>query len=177
MGKSKTKGVQYWKKKAWEQFSRFVRVRDAIRTTRGVDNCVCVSCGRVYPAFGLRCLQAGHLIAGRGNGILFEPVGCHGQCYNCNVTLKGNWANYLDKVEAFYTKEALDHLRYWARQVVKFKPFELEELRDIFKAHADEMLDTKTLVKGNQYEDYRSMLVTCRTTGNSMLRVYCDEAV
>jgi hypothetical protein len=49
----KVKGVKYWKGKAWHEFSKYVRVRDALRTTGGIEKCVCCSCGKIKPAFGV----------------------------------------------------------------------------------------------------------------------------
>jgi len=91
---AKTKGVKYWKSRAWNEFSKYVRLRDAIGTTGTKDWLICCSCGRKYPAFGKGCAQAGHFIPGRSHALLFREKGVHGQCYNCNQTLKGNWVEY-----------------------------------------------------------------------------------
>jgi hypothetical protein len=40
-------------------------------------------------------------------------------------------------------------------QTIKFLPFELEELRNLYKLLADQMLSTKKLLKGESYEAYR----------------------
>jgi hypothetical protein len=155
MSKKKTKGVKYWKGKAWHEFSRYIRVRDALRTTRGIENCKCCSCGRIYPAFGLKCLQAGHFIPGRHNAVLFNELGCHGQCYNCNVRLKGAWPEYHEFMVDNYGQEAVDYMLMEKNQTIKFLPFELEELRNLYKLLADQMLSTKKLLKGESYEAYR----------------------
>ena len=99
MAKKKKGSLSWWKQKAWDQFSLYVRVRDALRTTGDIHDCVCCSCGRVKPAFGRGCIQAGHFIPGRKNSVLFSEVGVHGQCSWCNGSdlggLKGNWPGYL----------------------------------------------------------------------------------
>lgn len=82
------------KEKAWNIFSQYIRLRDAIKTTGTKTHCKCCTCNKIYPAFGIGCLQAGHYIPGRRESNLFDEIGCHGQCYNCNHTLKGNWVPY-----------------------------------------------------------------------------------
>ena len=72
MTEKKRKGVRHWKRKAWDEFSRYVRLRDAIKTTQTKEWAVCCSCGKTYPAFGTGCGQAGHFVPGRGNAILFD---------------------------------------------------------------------------------------------------------
>ncbi len=96
MTEKKRKGVRHWKRKAWDEFSRYVRLRDAIKTTQTKEWAVCCSCGKTYPAFGTGCGQAGHFVPGRGNAILFEETGCHAQCYNCNIRKKGAWPEYME---------------------------------------------------------------------------------
>lgn len=133
MAKKKKHGVRWWKKKAWDEFSRFIRTRDAIRTTGKADLVVCCTCGKPYPAFGVGCVQAGHFIPGRGNSILFDERGVHAQCYNCNVNLKGNWPEYLAFMIKRYGQKVVDELLLLKKQVRKFTVTELEEIRDDYK--------------------------------------------
>jgi len=133
MAKSKTKGVRYWKKKAWAEFSKYIRLRDALVTTKTKERVKCYTCKKEYPAFGVGCVQAGHFIPGRGNSILFDERGVHAQCYNCNVTLKGNWPEYMRYMMADYGQEIVDELLHLKKQVRKYTPEELEELRDLYK--------------------------------------------
>jgi hypothetical protein len=160
---AKTKGVAYWKKKAWTEYSKYIRIRDALRTTGTVEKAICCSCGRLYPAFGLGCLQAGHFIPGRRNSILFEPACVHAQCYNCNTTLKGNWPGYYEFMLKHYGQDMIDHLLALKHKVRKFKPYELEEMRDHFKKRHRELEvrkgiglePTKIILMGETYEDFR----------------------
>ena len=131
---AKTKGVRYWKGKAWDEFSKYIRVRDALRTTGKDDLVVCCTCGKTYPAFGKGCAQAGHFIPGRGNSILFDERGVHAQCYNCNHTLKGNWTEYLPYMKRRYGQDVVDELLAVKYRVRKFTPAELEKMRDDYKA-------------------------------------------
>ncbi len=123
---AKTKGVRYWKRHAWTEFSKYIRTRDS----KGGLYALCCTCGKSYPAFGVGCMQAGHYVAGRTNAILFEENGCHAQCYNCNINLKGNILNYrvfMDKKYGPVERERIEQLRFELR---KYSPAELEAIRD-----------------------------------------------
>ena len=101
----KKRGVKYWKARAWEQFSLYIRLRDALETTGTEDYLVCCSCGKTYPAFGTGCAQAGHFIPGRSHALLFREKGVQGQCYNCNHNLKANWVPYEEFILEKYGEE------------------------------------------------------------------------
>jgi hypothetical protein len=78
--KDKKKTLSYWKKKVLgpgEVFSQFIRLRDCLKTTGGLENGFCYTCGRLYP---FKSLQAGHWIPGRGGGNVLDERGCHAQC-------------------------------------------------------------------------------------------------
>lgn len=129
--------LNWWKKKAWTEFSKFIRIRDALRTTGTIDKLVCCSCGKFYPAFGKGCAQAGHFIPGRGNSILFEETCVHGQCYHCNSSelngLKGNWPGYYAFMLKTYGQEEIDRLLALRHKIRKFTPGELETMRNDYK--------------------------------------------
>jgi hypothetical protein len=137
--------LNWWKKKAWEQFSKYVRIRDALRTTGDIRQLVCCSCGKLYPAFGVGCAQGGHFIPGRGNSVLFEEHGVHGQCYNCNMRMNGNWVGYYRFMLKQYGQEEIDRLMFQSRQPRKYTAFDLEELRDEYKRLYGLMLETREL--------------------------------
>ena len=131
--KPTTKGIRYWKKKACVEFSKYIRLRDALKTTGTKDTVICYTCKKPYPAFGVGCVQAGHFVPGRGNSILFDERGVHAQCYNCNVNLKGNWPEYMRYMIEDYGQEVVDELLHLKKQVRKYTPSDLEELRDLYK--------------------------------------------
>lgn len=82
------------KQKAWVSFSKFVRVRDCLTTTGKLNQGVCYTCGEVYP---IDKLQAGHLIHGRTNNVLFDEENVKAQCRNCNIFNEGEQAKFLIK--------------------------------------------------------------------------------
>ena len=153
--KGVTKGVAYWKKKVWkEAFSPYIRARDAIASdanaaTGGIDWLICCTCGKRYPAFGIGCAQAGHFIPGRGNAILFDERGVHGQCYNCNINLKGNWPEYMRFMMDKYGRDVVDELLRLKKTVRKFTVIELQELYKKYKAEYEKF---KEMEKKDRYE-------------------------
>ncbi len=118
------------KKKAWGAFSKWIRLRDALETTGTPDTLICCSCGKPYPAFGVGCAQAGHFIPGRGQSILFEENCVHGQCYNCNIRLKGNWPGYYAFMLKKYGQHAVNALLILNKQTRKRYESDYVELRE-----------------------------------------------
>ncbi len=133
MPKSKTKGVKYWKKKAWDEFSKYVRLRDALATTGDPAWCKCITCGKIKPAFGVGCIQAGHFVPSRCNAILFDEECTNGQCYGCNCGQGGMWVEYEQAMIEKYGTEKTEELKLHKHKVVKYTESDLEEIRDNYK--------------------------------------------
>ncbi len=134
MKKRKTKGVKYWKARAWDEFSKYVRLRDAFATTGTKEWLSCCSCDKTYPAFGKGCAQAGHFIPGRSHALLFREKGVHGQCYNCNHTLKGNWVNYEEFMLSKYGRKVVEVEKAAKHSNLKYVATELEDIYNKYKA-------------------------------------------
>lgn len=141
MAKAKKGTLTWWKKKAWDAFSKWVRLRDAIETTGTKTDLVCCTCGKQYPAFGKGCAQAGHYVPGRSHILLFEEHGVHGQCYNCNCTLKGSPQNYRDFMLSKYGERETSRIEQSRfNRTFKYRTFDLEEIRDKYKMLYEELL-------------------------------------
>lgn len=106
------------KAKAWSTFSLYIRTRDK-------DKGCCTCNGEVQ--------QAGHFIDGRHNAVLFSERGVHGQCYHCNVGLKGNKIEYWLFMERTYGREVIDELIAESKKTVQYKEFHFKELEQLFK--------------------------------------------
>ena len=133
MAKKKKHNVSWWKKKVWDEVSEFVRLTEAIKATGDIKMLKCCTCDKLYPAFGVGCAQAGHFVPGRSNAILFDLRGIHGQCYNCNINLKGNWPNYLAYMLKNYGQPVIDELLLLAKIVRQFRIDELETMYAEFR--------------------------------------------
>jgi hypothetical protein len=138
----KKKTLSSAKKGAWTAFSRYVRLRDAIKTTGGTTHLVCITCGKTYPAFGVGCAQAGHFIPGRGNSVLIDEDFVHGQCYNCNINLNGNWVKYEEAMIKMWGMSKVTEVKLRAGQTKIIKQYEWEELEKLYKQKYDTLINT-----------------------------------
>ncbi len=82
-------------KKAKETFSRYVRIRDCVKTTGNSYYGQCITCGKVCAYEELHC---GHFISGRGNSLFFDENNSNAQCAICNTSLDGNPEIYRMKM-------------------------------------------------------------------------------
>jgi hypothetical protein len=112
------------KKKCWNLFSQYIRLRDCKMTTGCPAFGLCFTCDKRYH---FKLLQAGHFVPGRHNSNLFSEKGTHAQCYNCNINLHGNTLEYRRRVIAMYGPGTDEELEAEARVVRKYTVFELQE--------------------------------------------------
>jgi len=115
------KGSSYFKKKAWEAFSRYIRLKYADKE----GNVVCVTCGAIKP---WDQMQAGHFVPGRTGGILFDERGVHPQCVRCNIFLRGNLIEYYPFMLKTYGETIVNELRALKTKNVQFKSKDYEEI-------------------------------------------------
>jgi hypothetical protein len=130
------KGLKSLKKKAWTLFSKYIRLRDCLKTTGTTTHGVCITCSRNYP---IESLQAGHFIAGRSNAVLFNEEMTHAQCYACNVGLHGNVLEYRRKIIEMYGPGSDERMEIESKQHKKFTAQELEELIESLKMRIQTM--------------------------------------
>ncbi len=106
--KPKAKPLKWYRDKAWELTSKYVRLREADED--GYNRCV--TCGATRP---WKELQAGHFIhQARGNAIRWDLRGIWPQCYRCNINLGGNGAEYTCWMLDRFGRETVDALRHLA---------------------------------------------------------------
>lgn len=111
------------KEAAWKAFSLYVRTRD--------KRCVTCLTGKAD--------QAGHFIDGRHNSVLFSEKGVHGQCYHCNVGLKGNKLEYFLFMERTYGRGVIDQLMQESKQTVQYKDFHFVEIAEKYAKMTEEL--------------------------------------
>ena len=121
------------KDKAWDAFSKYIRLRDAIKTTGTTYEAICVTCSRKYPTTGRGTMQAGHFQSGRSNAILIDEKGVHAQCYGCNCGKKGNPIPYYKFMLKEYGQEVIDDIEKRSVQVLPMKKYQWDEIREKYK--------------------------------------------
>ena len=136
--KVKKPSISSLKKKAWDLFSRYIRLRDCLKTTGCTSFGLCVTCGKRYH---FKLLQAGHFIPGRHNANLFSEKGTHAQCYNCNINLRGNTLEYRRKIIEMYGEGYDEILEAEDRKVVKYTQQDYNEFIDTLKEKIKEIED------------------------------------
>ena len=139
---TKKKTVQSCKNKAWQAFSRYIRLRDALNTTGDEDQLVCCTCGKLIP---VKQAQAGHFIAGRTNALLFDEDIVHGQCYACNVCNHGEQLEYYYYMKRHYTEEQILEMRGLRSKTVKYTPEDLIEIAKKYQEKYDELIRVSRL--------------------------------
>ena len=91
-------------------------------------------------------MQCGHLVAGRGNSILFDERGVGVQCYACNCCKHGNILAYIEYLEKKVGKDEawviIEDLKFQSRIPYKFSREELSEKIETYKLKL-ESLETK----------------------------------
>lgn len=127
------------KKKAWTQFSVYVRTRDCIRFCNSLDEGKCVTCGRIFP---FKSLQAGHFIPGRTNAVLFDERLVFTQCMACNVFLGGNYIEYFVFMESEWGRAKIDEFRALKHQTVRYSVADFERLEADYKARTAQLVES-----------------------------------
>lgn len=115
--KKKAVKISTVKKRVWDIFSRYIRLRDCMETTGCTSFGLCITCEKRNH---FKLLQAGHFIPGRHNANLFSEKGVHAQCYNCNFNLRGNTLVYRRKIIEMYGPGYDEVLEEEDKQIVKF---------------------------------------------------------
>ena len=123
---SKVKTVQTFKHTVWLDFSKYIRLRDCLKTTGTPYYGKCITCGKT---FSFIQLQAGHFIGGRHPSNLFSEKGVNAQCTRCNKWLYGNPLEYRRKIIEMYGEGADVELELEAARSKKFTMEELERIR------------------------------------------------
>ena len=127
------------KEKAWEQFSRFIRIRDAIKTTGTITHARCITCGVVLPIVEM---DAGHAIKGRHNSILFLEELCHAQCVNCNRYSDGKYDEFKYILVDIHGQEKWEEWEALKRKSVKYTDSDYENLRVTYRNKAEALKKT-----------------------------------
>lgn len=122
--KSPNSSYKRAKNKAWKWFSKFIRLRDCIKTTGFPDQGKCVTCPKYYP---YEEFQAGHAIPGRNMSILFDEKLVNAQCTDCNIKKGGNYKEYKKWYINEYGEDDYNEKKILSKQLNKMSVPELEE--------------------------------------------------
>lgn len=117
----------YWKKKAWDLCSIYNRKKDIDQFTEYGNCCTCLK--PVHWKEG----DAGHLVAGRGNAVLFDDRGIHLQCKKCNGPGKGEQYWYSVYVVNRYGESILKELFGLKNKTVQYTIEDYKRIAEEYK--------------------------------------------
>ena len=125
------------KETAWKNFSKYIRIRDAIKTTGTPDYAQCITCGNV---FTIEDMDAGHGLAGRANSILFNEEIVNAQCRWCNRGNGGELQAYKMILLERYGQDKWDMWESMKRKHIDFSQFDYEQISRVYRLKTKELL-------------------------------------
>ena len=114
--KKKLPTISKIEKKLDAIFSRFIRLRDALKTTWTTTDLICYTCGKFTPVKDWHNM---HFISRRFKRLRWSEVNCRGWCYACNVMLHGNYIVYTRKMQEDNWIEFVDELIRLSKEIYK----------------------------------------------------------
>lgn len=126
------------KAKARYNFKAYIRVRDALATTKSVNYCICCTCEKTTRLDG--SLHAGHFTQGSHNSTYFEETNAHGQCSTCNRFYHGRLDRYLMFMLRKYGQAEVDRLYSLNGQTVKYKIADYDRIASYYKEKLENLL-------------------------------------
>lgn len=105
--KVQTSPIDLAEKRAWTWFSKYVRLRDCIETTRTKVCFKCISCKKITPFVWN---DAGHFITIACKATKFDERNVHAQCATCNRFQQGNWDQMYVAILEKHWQETIDEL-------------------------------------------------------------------
>jgi hypothetical protein len=113
------------KETAWKNFARYIKLRDAVRSTGDVFYAKCVTCGEIKP---IEDMDAGHGIPGRMNSVLFNEDLVNAQCRKCNRGGGGELQMYKRVLIERHGQDKWDYWQSTKNSSVKYTQFDFEEI-------------------------------------------------
>ncbi len=132
----KAKTISKLKKEVQEVMSRYVRLRDSLKTTGDPNFCRCITCSVFKPRTEM---QAGHFIDSRHSATRFVEENVHSQCPRCNVYLDGNILEYRRQIIKLYGEGYDVLLEDKAMETKKFSVQELMGLKQLYSNKIKEL--------------------------------------
>lgn len=132
------RNIPVLKKEAWDIFSKYIRVRDAINTTGDTLGVRCITCSKIK---SIPETDAGHFQSRVYTEILFDEHNVHAQCKSCNMPPhSGEQYIYSKRIVDLYGEGELERLTN-SRKTKKFERKELVELKSFYKEKLKGLLE------------------------------------
>ena len=119
---------------AWKAFSRYIRLRDSIRSTGTLEECECFFCRKILPT---SAMQAGHVVSRSYRNALFNPEVVFSSCVECNYRREGNHVlGFLHLVEMVGLTRATEII-YRSMEPASLTILDLEDIEEGCKMAAE----------------------------------------
>jgi len=128
------------KDKAWRAFSKFIRLRDALKTTGTLTHVKCITCGKLL---SVSFCDAGHFVSRRYNATLFDERNVNTQCRYCNRFLDGNLLEYRRQLIKIYREGIDTELEDKATEIYKLGINDLTNIAECYRMKVRELLEGK----------------------------------
>lgn len=131
----KRKGVAWYKRKADEAFSQYVRYRDSFEQN-GERVADCITCGVVKP---IAQMQNGHFVSRKSSSLRFDDTNCNVQCVGCNMFKYGDLYQYAKAIDLKYGDGTAEALHMRRNEMKKWTIPELEAIIADSKQYVKEL--------------------------------------
>lgn len=125
------------KREAWAIFSRYIRLRDCLKTTGLPNMGACLTCGTIHD---FKNLQAGHF-RHASNNTYFDEKNVHAQDARCNKWLHGCLDLYASHILNMYGQETLDDLIRRSHIPHQFTEHELKMIATKYSMKIEKLCD------------------------------------
>jgi len=125
------------KDRAWRAFSKYIRLRDCLKTAGTLTHGKCITCGKLL---SIGFCDAGHFVSRKYNSTLFDERNVHIQCRYCNRFLNGNLLEYRRQIVRMYGEGADVELEDKALEICKRTPQDLTNLAEYYKIETDRLV-------------------------------------
>ena len=126
------------KLRAWYAFSKYIRLRDALRTTGTQTHVKCLTCGKLL---AISFCDAGHFVSRRHGATLFDERNVNTQCRYCNRFLDGNLLEYRRQIIRLYGEGVDTELEDKSKETHKFSVEDLTNIAECYKMKLKELLN------------------------------------
>lgn len=128
------------------EFSKYIRLRDAIPGTKAFQ---CISCWQIKP---LNQADCGHYINRQHMSTRFSETNCNAQCRDCNRFHEGNMSGYRWGLIRRYSENQVLVLELMKNQIRKYSDSEYTALighyqKEIKRLMEEKNIDLKCLTK------------------------------
>lgn len=121
----------------WRIFSKWVRIRDCIKTCESIYFGRCYTCGKTVD---FNASEAGHFVSRGCDALCYNEQNVHLQCHHCNNFLKGNEPAYKLALDEEYGEGTW---RWLKSRKFEFKQYRAPELLELIEHYTKEFNSLK----------------------------------